>query len=178
MTFSYYHPITLIGTLALLLTLLLSVFPSSAQALSCLAPSESIKNYVDNPEYIILDAVAGELETWGSMHNQDITVTRIYQGTATEKMTVGFGYNKTWQYSCVGQPPATGSEALYVVRNGQVQQVFSMDSELRDEVLTELATEGTEPQPTPKEESEPETNIAPPSFLQRILTFLQRLFTF
>jgi hypothetical protein len=150
------------------------ITPQSASALSCMMPSEMISQYyVADASYTVALIKAGAIETEGDTHDQEITVVELYKGVLATNETVSFSYDETWSYMCAGGPAEEGTEAIYVMKDKQVAQVFAVDSELANELITQLGTEPTEPTtPTPEEETEAEATAG---LMQRVISLLQQL---
>ncbi len=159
--------------LALTLLLIASAAPKSAGALSCMNPSEMISNYyVTDDEYVVALIKAGPIETDGAEHEQQVTLVKLYKGDLADQDTVIFNYNETWSYLCAGEPAEAGTEAIYVINDKQVSQVFTPDSELAKKLLSELGEEPTEPTPKP---SDPETESPEElSLMRQLIDLLQQ----
>jgi len=128
----------LITSVVVLAALFLVAVPQPASALSCLNPTEMIPMFVSDDSYTIALVEAGALETEGETHDQEVTVLEVYKGELNANATVSFTYNQTWSYLCAGGPAEVGSEALYIMRDNQVTQVFTVDSELGQTLLASL----------------------------------------
>jgi len=161
-----------IGGVALVAALLFATLPQPASALSCLNPTEMIPQFVSDDTYTIALVEAGTLETEGDMHDQQVTVLEAYKGDIATQTTVSFMYDETWFYLCAGTPAEVGDEALYIIRDSQVTQVFAADSELGQALLAELeepTTPNEEPvviNPTEEERK---------GLMRQIITLLQQL---
>jgi hypothetical protein len=161
------------GLLTLVVISIAFITPQSASALSCLGPSEMIKHYVAEASYTVALIKAGAIEAEGHTHDQEVTVVELYKGVLGTNETVSFPYNETWSYLCAGGPVEEGVEAIYIMKDKQVAQVFAVDSELANELITQLGTEPTEPtEPTPEEETKTEATTG---LMQRVINLLQQL---
>jgi hypothetical protein len=146
----------------------LFIFPASASALSCLNPTELVDSYVNEEQYSIALVEAGEIETKGDEHDQSVLVKETYKGLVEE--TVTFNWNDTWQYLCVGGPAETGTEAVYILSEGQVVQVVSLDSPLYEDLMTALKAEPTGPKPV-----EPTVTEVDKTLMQQIISLLKQM---
>jgi hypothetical protein len=171
-TITLHRSVTTLLTLAVISIAFIT--PQSASALSCMMPSEMISQYyVADASYTVALIKAGAIETKGDTHDQEVTVVELYKGILATNETVSFSYDETWSYLCAGGPVEEGTEAIYVMKDNQVAQVFAVDSELANELITQLGTEPTEPTaPTPEEETQTEATVG---LMQRVISLLQQL---
>jgi hypothetical protein len=168
-TITLHRSVTTLLTLAVISIAFIT--PQSASALSCMMPSEMISQYsVADASYTVALIKAGVIETKGDTHDQEVTVVELYQGVLATNETVSFSYDETWSYLCAGGPVEEGAEAIYVMKDKQVAQVFAVDSELANELIMQLETEPTEP--TPEEETKTEATAG---LMQRVISLLQQL---
>lgn len=168
--------VTYLATSAVVLAaLFLAAVPQPAAALSCMNPTEMIPMFVSDDSYTIALIEGGVLETEGDTHNQEVTVLKLYKGELGINATVSFMYDQTWNYLCAGGPVDVGSEALYIMRDNQVTQVFMVDSELAQTLLAELGepTTPTEAPVTVDAEEKERTGL-----MNQIISLLQQIISF
>ena len=158
-----------LATALLLALITLFALPHPAAALSCLNPSEMIEQYASEDEYTVALIAAGTIETTGNEHDQSVTTKTLYKGELGTTDTVTFAFDKTWNYLCSGGPAEEGTEAVYVLSDKQVVQVFATDSELAKNLLAAIDTPAITPTEVPAEEAEKK------SLMQRIITLLQQI---
>ena len=160
-------------SVVLLAALFLAAVPHPASALSCLNPTEMIPMFVSDDSYTIALIEGGALETEGETHDQEVTVLEVYKGELSANATVSFTYNQTWSYMCAGGPADVGSEALYIIRDNQVTQVFTADSELAQTLLAELGEPTTPTEAPVTVEEEERTGL-----MNQIIALLQQIISF
>lgn len=143
--------------------LLLTSVPNSTQALSCLDPASMLENYVSDPNYTIFTATpsdtvehvqerAAEEYMFDSGYTgQLLTVSAVHKGTMDSQGWVYYRKDSTWGYLCTNEPPAAGTESLYILSNDngmfdlpQVVNVYPINSDLANNLLTALAESGAE----------------------------------
>ena len=146
----------------------LFLLPQPAAGLSCLNPAEMIEQYATDESYTVALIEAGAVETEGDEHDQTVSTKTLYKGELGATDTVTFAYNETWNYLCAGNPAEDGTEALYVLNDTQVVQVFAVDSELGLELLAAIDT--PEVQPT-----EVTVEAEKRSLLEQIVSLLRQL---
>jgi hypothetical protein len=149
--------VLLIPTLALVA---LVAFPQPSHALSCMDPEMMVKQYVENPEYIIVTASPIQNKEHVKQHankmdpnaayNEGYTaqlleVETAHKGSLPDTLFAYFQRNGTWNYLCVGEPPKIGTDNLYVLQQSNdlfgitsVSAVYPADSKLAKEILTAL----------------------------------------
>jgi hypothetical protein len=134
-----------------------------------------IPMFVSDDSYTIALIEGGALETEGETHDQEVTVLEVYKGELSANATVSFTYNQTWSYMCAGGPADVGSEALYIIRDNQVTQVFTVDSELAQTLLAELGEPTTpiEAPVTVDAEEKERTGL-----MNQIISLLQQIISF
>ena len=162
-------------SVVLLAALFLAAVPHPASALSCLNPTEMIPMFVSDDSYTIALIEGGALETEGETHDQEVTVLEVYKGELGTNATVSFTYNETWSYLCAGGPADVGSEALYIMRDNQVTQVFTVDSELGQTLLEKLG-EPTTPTEAPVTVDAEEEERA--GLMNQIISLLKQIISF
>ena len=150
---------------------LLLLIPQPAAALSCLNPAEMIKNYATEETYAVALIEAGVVETKGDEHDQTVTVKEFYRGNLATVSSVTFTFDETWGYLCTGGPAEVGTEALYVLNEKQVVQVFAVDSELGQDLLAAI-----KPVEAPAEEVTEEV-AQRKSLMERIVGLLRQIIT-
>jgi hypothetical protein len=157
-------------TVVLLFTLItLFALPSPAAALSCLNPAEMIERYATENIYTVALIEAGAIETEGAEHDQSVTIKTLYKGELSETDTVTFTFDETWNYLCAGGPVTEGTQALYILNEKQVVQVFTVDSELAQSVIAAIDT----PQIQPTEVTEEET--VKKGLMEQIIVLLKQI---
>jgi hypothetical protein len=132
-----------------------------------------IPMFVSDDSYTIALIEGGALETEGETHDQEVTVLEVYKGELSANATVSFTYNQTWSYMCAGGPADVGSEALYIIRDNQVTQVFTADSELAQTLLAELGEPTTPTEAPVTVEEEERTGL-----MNQIIALLQQIISF
>jgi hypothetical protein len=157
-------------TTALLLSLItLVALPAPAAALSCLNPAEMIERYATEEAYTVALIEAGAIEKKGEEHDQTITTKTLYKGALNTTDTVTFAFDETWNYLCTGGPATEGTEALYVLNEKQVVQVFASDSELAQSLTATIGTPEVQPTAVTVEEA------AKKNLMEQIVGLLKQL---
>ncbi len=174
-------PLILFGTcLALLSVFALAALPQPASALSCLNPIEMIPLYATDDSYTVAVIEAVSIETEGDMHDQEVIAQEVFKGELSTNATVSFAYDETWSYLCAGTPAEAGSKALYVIRDNQVVQVFTPDSEFSQTLSTEIEVPIYKPvdKPVMEPETPSQTEIDEEErkgLMKQIIVLLQKL---
>lgn len=145
--------------------------PQSATALSCLDAASSVELFANNADYIVVTATAGETtehdqtidendedSLFGQMNvqangytGQYIAVSESHQNGMDSQAKVYYQKDSTWGYLCTSNPPAAGTDNVYVLARDNapfglttVVQVYAADTEFATQLLAELeANEAT-----------------------------------
>lgn len=152
------------------------LFPFQSFALSCMPENMMIDSYVNDENYVIVKAVAGERVEHVSKPaeeeymfdegytGQRIAVSQSLKGYIEDDVWVYWNVNSTWQYMCAGAPPTEGTENLYILRKTNdpfslttVNAAYPVDSQLVADIetaLTEAEIEGQVNEASPTQWSE------------------------
>jgi hypothetical protein len=147
----------------------LPTLPHQAAALSCLNPAEMIEQYATGDTYTVALVQAGAVETVGDTHDQVITTKTLYKGALATTDTVAFSFNETWDYLCVGGPAKDGAQALYVLQDKQVVQVFTINSEFGQNLLAAITTPEVQPTEVSGEQ------VQKQNLMERIVLLLKQI---
>lgn len=138
----------------------LLVAPTSSYALSCMDPDGMIKNYVEDPGYIIVTAKptqnkehvkeAAKKDDPNMSYDSGYTaqlleVSKAHKGSSPDSQWVYFERNGTWNYLCAGEPAKVGTENVYIIHQKTgffdvtgVAGVYPVDSDIAKKLLKEL----------------------------------------
>lgn len=122
----------------LVLLALAPITAPSAQALSCLAVADYIKQVVGKDELIFVGTSEKRIEGTGYTA-EVLTVTESKQGYVPAKLFVYHNSDETWGYFCNNGPKAEGSKGVYIVgqdENGKY--VVHQRLELSDQIVKTL----------------------------------------
>jgi len=101
--------------------------PDTTQALSCIDPEGMVEYIVSQPDSIVVTAKVVEQSekvkekaTQEGMYDSGYTgqfleISKAHMGTVPDSQWVYFERNSTWNYLCAGEPPAVGTENIYVI---------------------------------------------------------------
>ncbi|MAQ59538.1 hypothetical protein CL638_02420 [bacterium] len=131
-----------------------------ANALSCLDPDGMINMFVDESEYLIVTATPTKQAEYvksgpdttdpNMMYPEGYTaqllnITESYKGSTPDQSWVYFSRNGTWNYLCVGEPPAIDSDNVYVLHKDEglfsftkVVALYAADSDMAKKLVAAL----------------------------------------
>ena len=118
----------------------LVAFPSDSYALSCIDPEGALEYFSEDTDLLIVTATPKENKEHIKIPanksdpnaafdegytSQYLEVSEAHRGSVPDTLWAYFERNGTWNYLCVGEPPKTGTENIYVLNQATSEFGFT-----------------------------------------------------